>query len=456
MKGEKMESFDDLWKAVLDYVRVNVTETAFNLWINTIKFVDFENSTVTLEVPRKMNLNIVLGQYNDLFVEAFENTLGFSVNIEYTVANNDEGKKQSGAAAPLDPHLEDYKNDQFTFENFIVGNSNKFAYAAAKAVAQDPGARLNSSNSFNNYNPLFIYGNSGLGKTHLLNAISNEIREKFPEMKILYIRAEEFTNELVQAIRNKTTDEFHNKYRNNIDVLLVDDIQFISGKEATEEEFFHTFDTLVYGGNQIVLTSDRPPKDIRSITDRLRSRFEDGLIADIQIPDLETRREIIKRKALLLNFDIPENVVNYIAENIKSNIRQLEGVTKKLYAMCDINGHTPTVALAKSVIKIVMEDTEPLPVTIQKIVEEVSRTTGVSVEDIYSKVRKASVSHARKIAFHVIRKVTNMTYQEIGEEFDMDHSTIMYNIDRIGKEIDQNSKLERQVNDIINNIKSTQ
>ena len=284
-----MESFDDLWQAVLDYIRVNVTETAFNLWIKTIKFVDFTESTVYLEVPRKMHLNIVMGQYNDLFVEAFENTLGFKVKIEYSVANSDANKPE-GSNRPLDPHLEDYKNEQFTFDNFIVGNSNKFAYAAAKAVAADPGARLNSSNSFNNYNPLFIYGNSGLGKTHLLNAISHEIKEKFPDMNILYIRAEEFTNELVQAIRNKTTDEFHNKYRKNIDVLLVDDIQFISGKEATEEEFFHTFDTLVYGGNQIVLTSDRPPKDIRSITDRLRSRFEDGLIADIQTPDLETRR----------------------------------------------------------------------------------------------------------------------------------------------------------------------
>lgn len=452
-----MESFNDLWQAVLDYIRVKVSDTAFNLWINTIHFVDFVDSTVCLEVPRKMHLNIVKGQYDELIIEAFENTLGFRVKTDYSVENEEsELSKKINSQKPLDRHLEDYRNEQFTFENFIVGNSNKFAYAAAKAVAQDPGARLNSSNSFNNYNPLFIYGNSGLGKTHLLNAISHEIKEHFPEMNILYIRAEEFTNELIQAIQNKTTDEFHNKYRKNIDVLLVDDIQFISGKEATEEEFFHTFDALVYQGNQIVLTSDRPPKDIRSITDRLRSRFEDGLIADVQTPDFETRREIIKRKALLLNFDIPDNVVNYIAENIKSNIRQLEGVTKKLYALCDINGHVPTVALAKSVIKIVMEDTEPLPVTIQKITEEVSRTTGVSVEDIYSKIRKANVSHARKITFYVIRKVTNMTYEDIGKEFDKDHTSVMYNINTIEEEIERNSKLERQVNDIINNIKSSQ
>lgn len=455
LKGEVMESYEDLWQAVLDYIKGLISETAFNLWIKAIQFEDFSDSTVYLALPRQMHYNIVTGQYDELIREAFEHTIGFPVEIEYRLNTGNE-KTDEKSSPVLDRHLEDYRNEQFTFDNFIVGNSNKFAYAAAKAVARDPGARQNNSNSFNNYNPLFIYGNSGLGKTHLLNAISHEIKEHYPEMNILYIRAEEFTNELIQAIQNKTTDEFHNKYRKNIDVLLVDDIQFISGKEATEEEFFHTFDALVYQGNQIVLTSDRPPKDIRSITDRLRSRFEDGLIADIQTPDFETRREIIKRKALLLNFDIPENVINYIAENIKSNIRQLEGVTKKLYALCDINDHTPTVALAKSVIKIVMEDTEPLPVTIQKITEEVSRTTGVSVEDIYSKIRKSNVSHARKITFYVIRKVTNMTYEDIGAEFNKDHTSVMYNINTIESEIERNSKLERQVNDIINNIKSTQ
>ncbi len=307
-----------------------------------------------------------------------------------------------------------------------------------------------------NYNPLFIYGNSGLGKTHILNAICHEIEKNFPDMNIMYIRAEEFANEFYQALQNKTIDEFHNKYRNNIDVFLIDDIQFISGKTSTEEEFFHTFDALVYSGKQVVLTSDRPPKDIQSITDRLKSRFEDGLLADIQPPEFETRCEIIKRKAKSLNFEIDEIVVNYIAEKIKSNIRQLEGVTKKLYSLKNINDFEPTVALAQNVIKVVMEDTQPLPVTIQRIVNEVSRTTGIAVEDIYSKIQKANISHARKITFYVVRKVTNMSYEDIGEEFNKHHSTVMYNIEQIEKEMAENSKLARQVNDIINNIKSEQ
>lgn len=451
-----MDSFNDVWQAVLDYIKSKVNETAYNLWIKIVKFDGFNNSTVTLRFPKPMHLEIVTSQYGELFEEAFENVLGFKVNISYVCDDVFENEKESGNTTYQDKHLEDYRNSQFTFENFIVGPSNRFAYAAAKAVASDPGSRLSSGSSFSNYNPLFIYGNSGLGKTHILNAICHEVEKNFPDMNIMYVRAEQFANEFYQALQNKTIDEFHNKYRNNIDVFLIDDIQFISGKTSTEEEFFHTFDTLVYGGKQVVLTSDRPPRDIQSLTDRLKSRFEDGLLADIQPPEFETRCEIIKRKAKLLNFEISDQVVSYIAEKIKSNIRQLEGVTKKLYALCDINDHTPTIALAQSVIKVIMEDTQPLPVTIQKIVDEVSRTTGISVEDIYSKVQKANISHARKITFYVIRKVTNMSYEDIGEKFDKHHSTVIYNIDQIEKEMEKNSKLARQINDIISNVKTEQ
>lgn len=451
-----MDSFNDVWQAVLDYIRSKVNETAYNLWIKIVKFDGYNNATVTLRFPKPMHLEIVTSQYGDLFAEAFENVLGFKVNILYVCDDVFENEESQSKLSEQDKHLEDYRNSQFTFENFIVGPSNRFAYAAAKAVASDPGSRLSSGSSFSNYNPLFIYGNSGLGKTHILNAICHEVEKNFPDMNIMYVRAEQFANEFYQALQNKTIDEFHNKYRNNIDVFLIDDIQFISGKTSTEEEFFHTFDTLVYGGKQVVLTSDRPPRDIQSLTDRLKSRFEDGLLADIQPPEFETRCEIIKRKAKLLDFEISDQVVSYIAEKIKSNIRQLEGVTKKLYALCDINDHTPTIALAQSVIKVILEDTQPLPVTIQRIVDEVSRTTGISVEDIYSKVQKANISHARKITFYVIRKVTNMSYEDIGEEFDKHHSTVIYNISQIEKEIEKNSKLARQINDIINNVKSEQ
>ncbi len=453
-----MDSFSEIWDAVLAYCKERVTETAYNLWIKKTEFVSFEAATITLKLQSKMYMDVVISQYGPMFSEAFAQIMGFEVKIKYICAedennNNTNNNKIEHKFYQDKQHLEDYKNEQYTFENFIVGSSNKLAYAAAKAVASDP---LNSKGSFRNYNPFFIYGNSGLGKTHLLNAICHEVKKNFPDMNILYIRAEQFVNEFMQALQYKTTDEFHEKFRNNIDFLLIDDIQFIANKESTVEEFFHTFDTLVSNGKQVVITSDRPPKEIQSITDRLKSRFEDGLIADIQPPEYETRCEIIKRKAMMLNFEIPEPVVNYIAEKVKSNIRQLEGVTKKLYAYCDINQHTPTIALAQNVVKVVMEDTQPLPVTIQKIVEEVSRTTGISVDDIYSKLQKANISHARKITFYVVRKVTNMSYEDIGAEFKKHHSTVMYNIDQIEKEIETDSKLARQIQDIISNVKSGQ
>lgn len=451
-----MESFNDIWNAVLEYCKTRVTETAYNLWIKIAKFENFDNSTITLRMPTQMHNNIVPQQYGDLFIEAFENVLGFRVNIEYVCDAPEVNEEGATYPTPMFPkHLEDYKNEQFTFENFIVGPSNRFAYAAAKAVANDPGSKK-SSGSFNNYNPLFIYGNSGLGKTHILNAISHEIEKNYPDLRIMYIRAEDFANELYQAIQNKTTDEFHRKFRDLIDVLLIDDIQFISGRTATEEEFFHTFDSLVYNGKQVVLTSDRPPKDIQSITDRLKSRFEDGLLADIQPPEFETKCEIIKRKAKLLDFEMDDVIIRFIASKIDSNIRQLEGVTKKLYALCDINDTKATISLAQKIIKDVKEDVQPLPVTIKRIVDEVSRTTGISSEDIYSKVQKQNISHARKITFYVIRKVTNMSYEDIGDEFKKHHSTVMYNIDQIEKDMEKDTKLARQVYDIINNIKSEQ
>lgn len=450
-----MDSFDDIWNAVLDYFKARISSTAYDLWIKTIKFEGFENSTVTLRLPKQMHMSIVPSQYGELFYEAFDNILGFKVVITYVTDDIFESKKDNKISYQ-DRNLEDYRNEQFTFENFIVGPSNRFAYAAAKAVASDPGSKLSNGAGFSNYNPLFIYGNSGLGKTHLLNAICHEIERNFPEMTIMYVRAEQFANEFYQALQNKTIDDFHSKYRDNIDVLLIDDIQFISGKTSTEEEFFHTFDTLVYAGKQVVLTSDRPPREIPSITERVKSRVEEGLLADVQPPEFETRCEIIKRKAALLDFNIDDSVVSYIAEKIKSNIRQLEGVTKKLYALCNINEHAPTIALAQNVIKVVMEDTQPLPVTIQRIIDEVSRTTGVSIEDIYSDTRKANVAKARRIAIYVIIKVTNMSLEEIGAEFKKDHTTIMYNRDKLEEEIKTDSKLARQVNDIISNIKSNQ
>lgn len=445
-----MDNFDELWQSVLDYCKNKITETAYNLWLEPIEIGNFENGIAHLHFSNGFKKNTVVAQYNDLLFEAFEAVCGFPVLVLYYAPEDfmrEEEKNQ------LD--LEDFKNEIFTFDNFIVGNSNKFAYTAAKAIAADPGGQINRENGIANYNPLFIYGNSGLGKTHLLNAIMYEIKRNYPDMKVVYIKSEDFLNEFMGVLYNKKTEEFREKYR-NIDVFLVDDIQFIAGKESTEWEFFHTFNALVDNGKQVVLTSDRAPKDIQSIIDRLRGRFESGLIVDIQIPEYETRCAIIKRKAELLQFEIPENVINFIAEKIKSNIRQLEGITKKLHAMCTYSEQVPNIALAQTAIKDVVNDVQPIPITINRVVEEVSRTTGVSVEDIYSKKHTADVSDARKMCFYIIREVTNISYEEIGKEFNRNHSTVMYNVNKLGDILKQNSTLNSQVLDIINNIKDYQ
>ena len=454
-----METYNDIWLAVLEFCRPEISKTGYDMWLKNnendyIKLSKFENNTVFLNISGEMRMNIVKGHYGDLIKRAFESVMGFPVEVEYIL---DEPLKKENEQTEKKEVIEEINtNYQFTFDTFIEGPSNRFAYRAAIAVAEDPGGHIKQNLSYGNYNPLFIYGKSGLGKTHILNAICCEIKKKFPEMKILYVRAEDFANEFIKALGQKNVDDFRLKFR-NIDVLLIDDIQFIGGKDRTEEEFFHTFNSLIENGKQIVLTSDRPTKEIQSLTERLCSRFEYGLLADIQSPEYETRCAIIKNKAQLLGFDINKDVVEYIAEKIKTNIRQLEGTTKKLYAMSNLTGHPATIALAQKVIKDVIDDEiPPVPVTIERILEEVSRTQGISIEDIRSSKQKANISQARKMCMYIIREVTNLTYEQIGNEFNKNYSTVIYSIKEISKNIEKDSKLERKINDIINNVKTEQ
>lgn len=445
-----MENFEELWQTVLEYCKERVNETAYDLWLSPIEIGNFEHGIAHLHFSNAFKKNTVIGQYNDLLTEAFNTICGFDVLIFYyspeDFMTDDEKNEQD---------IEDFRNNTLTFDNFIVGNSNKFAYTAAKAIAGDPGGQISKGSSFASYNPLFIYGNSGLGKTHLLNAISYEVKRNYPDMSVLYVKSEDFLNEFIGLLHDKDVDSFREKYR-NIDVFLVDDIQFIAGKEATEWEFFHTFNTLVDNGKQVILTSDRPPKEIKSLIDRLRNRFESGLLADIQPPEYETRCAIIKRKAEMLNFEIDDNIVEYIAERIKSNIRQLEGITKTLQAKCTFENQKPTIALAQTAIKDVLNDVQPLPITIKQIIDEVSRTTGVSVEDIRSTKRNANISNARKMCIYIIREVTAMSYDLIGKEFGKDHTTILYSIESLTKKLATDQVLNSQVSDIINNIRDSQ
>ena len=414
-----MESFTEAWSFICEYCKKHITEVAYTTWISRIEPVslDFAKGIALLKAPNEFHRQTLNRCYMDLLNDAVAEIFGPGIQVQIC---------------------------EFTFDTFIVGPSNKCAHAASMAVATKP-ATL--------YNPLFIYGNSGLGKTHLLYAICNEIARRHPEMNIVYIKGDEFTNELIEAIRHGTTAEFHQRYR-KADVFLVDDIQFIAGKESTQEEFFHTFNTLYEAKKQIVLTSDRPPKDIATLEERLLTRFEWGLTADIQPPDFETRIAIIKRKAELLGIDLPNNVIEYIANRLKNNIRQLEGTVKKMKAYYLLNGDALNLSTAQMAVSDIINNEQPVPVTVEKIIEEVARTYGTSPEDIRSSKRSANISNARQVAMYVVREITQMPMTSIGEEFGgRDHSTVVYAIQQVEKGMARDPKTKGTVEDIIKNIR---
>ena len=390
--------------------------------------------------------DIIEKNYINLLNSAFEETLGFRPPIVITAKEDQDSPATPVVVPAYGPTKQAGKSEyEFTFDTYIVGASNKFAYAASQAVAANPAG---------SYNPLFIYGQSGLGKTHLLFAICNEVKKNRSNANIIYIKGDDFTNELINAIGNKTTNDFHIKYR-KADILLVDDIQFIAGKQQTQEEFFHTFDTLFQAGKQIVLASDRPPKEIQTLEDRLRTRFDWGLLADIQPPDLETRIAIVKRKAELLDISIPDDICMYIANRLKTNIRQLEGTVKKMKAYEQLESEAPSLISAQKAIRDVLNDNQPAAVTVDKVITEVSRAYGVSVEDIKSNKRTAQISLARQVAIYAIRDITQLSQASIGEAFGgRDHSTIVSAIQQVEKNMAKDSYFKAAVNDIIKNIRS--
>ena len=420
-----MNSFEDLFNCVVDYCKEvgGIGDVALKLWIKNLKPVNLEGNKAVFMVDSDFQRGVVLSNYEQLLKNGFKETLGFDVEIEIRIPDDDNKISSPVDLDSLDEKQQEleksyeYAKYDYTFDTFIVGSSNEFAYAACTAVAKGGGMV---------YNPLFIYGPSGLGKTHLITATANEMKRNNDKLKIVYVTGETFASEIINAIHTKSTAAFHDKYR-SADVLLVDDIQFIAGKDSTQEEFFHTFNALYQDGKQIVLTSDRPPKAIKTLEDRIRSRFESGLIADISTPDFETRMAIIKRKAELLELKIPDDVAQFIANKIKTNIRQLEGAVKKLKALNHYAGSLPTISMAQSVIRDILNDDQPLPITVEKIIAEVANVYGVTPEDIRSTKRSSQISIARKVAVYVVREITQMPLASIGTEFGgRDHSTIVY------------------------------
>ena len=436
-----MNSIADIWSNILERMKGELSETTINTWFDDVSAVGLEKDVFILHCPSDFKRSNIeqrfLGNIQAALRDIFSAT--FEVRL---LGDEDYNSYCKGIVAKPTSLIE---SGEFTFENFVVGKSNQLAHAAARAVADAPAE---------SYNPLLIYGDSGLGKTHLIYAIAHSIRQHNSGAKIVYIKGDDFTNALIQAIREGKQLEFHNKYR-AADVLLVDDIQFIAGKESTQEEFFHTFNSLHDAHKQIVIASDRPAKEIKSLEERLRTRFEWGLTADVQPPDFETRVAIVKRKAELLHLDLPEDVAEFIANHLKNNIRQLEGAVKKLNAYYMLEGIQPVISVAQNAIKDILNETQPVPVTIEKIVGEVSRTFNVSPADIRGTKRNANVASARRVAIYILREVTGMSMEEIGREFSgRDHSTIVYSLKTMERDMKNDQHLRETVSDIIKNVKA--
>ena len=450
---EQIEQIIEKWDEILNTVKEEheISEVSFNTWLKPLSVFAVENNKLYILVPdEQIGLSYITKKFLLPIRVSVAEITGTDYEIEFILpeqtkkikpykAKNIGMTESGGTGSALNPN--------YTFDTFVVGNNNKLAYAASLAVAESPGEV---------YNPLFLYGGVGLGKTHLMHSIAHFIQTNNPSMKVLYVSSEIFTNELIDSIRNgnnSSMNKFRDKYR-NIDVLLIDDIQFIIGKESTQEEFFHTFNTLHNDGRQIVIASDRPAKEIKSLEERLRTRFEWGLTADIQPPDFETRVAIVKRKAELLNLDLPNDVAEYIANHLKQNIRQLEGAVKKLNAYYMLEGIAPCIGVTTTAIKDTLNDSQPIPVTIEKILNEVARTYNVLPADIRGKKRNANVSAARQMTMYIIREVTGMSMEAIGQEFQRDHSTVVYSIKTMEENISRDQHLKEMCSDIMKNVRT--
>ena len=440
-----MDSVNQIWDQVLAYIQPKLSDVAYNIYIKCMEPRNIEDGEMVVTVRTDFLKKNILELYSELLLEALRATLGIPLGLRIISLESTADDPGDTAAMPIQGNgfPNTLMDEEFSFENFVVGSSNKFAHAASQAVADKPAVL---------YNPLFIYGGSGLGKTHLLCAICKEIQKKNPRARILYTKGETMTNELIEAIHDGTTPEFRAKYR-QVDVLLVDDIQFIGGKVAIQEEFFHTFDHLHSNGKQIVLTSDRPPREIATLEERLQQRFVMGLMADIQPPDLETRVAIIRRKARMLDLPVQDDVAMYIANQLKSNVRQLEGVVKRMKAQYLLGNEQPGIVAAQNAIRDIRNDNQPVPITVERIITEVARTMNVNPEDIRSNKQYDPISRARQMAAYVVRNITNLPMKSIGDEFGgRDRTTIVYAIQKVDAQMEKDSAFRNMVNDIIKNI----
>ena len=452
-----MDSFNEVWNHALTIIKENVSIVSFDTWIKPIKPLKFENDEAFIYAQSNFQKGIIAEKFGSIIREALTQVMGFEITVNFlseedvTPKRREILKDDKSDEVPIpdipEKDLGGTLNEELTFDNFVVGDENKFAHAAALAVANNPAGA---------YNPFFIYGKSGLGKTHLLCAIANEIKRNNPKATIMMTKGEDFTNELIQAIKNGEQTQFRQKYR-YVDVFLVDDVQFIGGKVSTETEFFHTFESLYEAKKQIILTSDRPPKDMATLEDRLKTRFESGLIADIQPPEYETRVAIVRNKAEQLGLSLSDDIVDYIASKLKNNVRELEGAVKKIKAYSFVYfGQKPTLGIIQNIIQSVIKENINEEITPKAIVEQVSRYFNVSKEDIYSEKRPAHILLARQIAMYITREMTGLSLQLIGDELGgKNHSTVLHAINKIEGMVDSDPKFAQKISELMENIKKS-
>ena len=430
-----------VWAKVLGHMENRLTAAVVSTWFDDVEVVELTDTRLVLYSPSDYRKEIILRRCADYIKDAMREL--FEMDVELVVLGEDVMAAYRQPARKKPEFIE--FNPQFTFDRFVVGSSNRFAHAAALAVANNPAET---------YNPLFIYGPSGLGKTHLLYAIANVIHDRHPDYNIVYIKGDQFTNELIAAVQEGKNIEFRSKYR-GADLFLVDDIQFIAGKNSTQEEFFHTFNNLYESHRQIVLTADRPPNEMLRLEDRLKTRFEWGLIADIQPPDYETRMAIIKEKAMSYGMELPDDVCSYIAENITTNIRQIEGTVKKILAYKELANMVMDVPHVSRAIKDMYKGkAETLP-TPSLIISEVCRFYSIEEETLRGTLKNKSTAEARQVAMYLIRKMTNLSLPDIGREFGRDHSTVIHALNKVEKMLqDTTSGIQDNIRDITANVNS--
>jgi chromosomal replication initiator protein len=436
-----MSNLDSIWEKTLDSISSFLSKPSFETWLKPTKPILLEGNILTIEVPNEFARDWLESRYAPLLTTTIKELLEEDVELRFVTPEGGVSLKQS-TTAPPSPQLS-HLNPKYTFESFVVGESNRFAHAASLAVAEAPGKA---------YNPLFIYGGVGLGKTHLMQAVGQFVLKTHPDYRVCYVSSEKFTNELINAIRFNRTPQFRDTYR-NVELLLVDDIQFFVGKESTQEEFFHTFNTLYESGRQIVISSDRPPKEIPTLEDRLRSRFEWGLITDIQAPDLETRIAILRKKASIEGWHLPNDVVVNIADQINSNIRELEGALIRVIAFASFHNKQVTLELTNEVLKDVISYSKSKRVTIPIIQQTVAEFFNIEISDLKAQRRTKTVTFPRQIAMYLIRELTDYSLPKIGEEFGgRDHTTVIHSYDKIQDLIKEDAEVDRIIKNLIHKL----